>query len=344
MAATSPQITKQMFQTFFENLSIEEKKSLAKELGLQEITRKNKKTKNITENAPFDHKRCHARLLVSPQDENGNNLCHSKSSLFHFNQIAVQCCGPIDKDGLCKTCLKPDHRIRTCDEKGIIPFGKYNDDLDQNAFTRISRNAKDKHTYYIKGKSIDDEHRIHFSETPTTIPKKIKYDSQDSKSQEDIDWQKHLADDTIHKIPVKSLKAFLSNNNIDIPSKKIDKVNAVKVFLTKENEKNQVEQNPQTDTTITQDPEPQTPEKQDPEPQDPEPQDDIDEDEDEDVDEDEDIAVIDIQGVKYNIIDGYAIDVDTGDKLGPVADDPDDWKSAARKIHAKNLEKLQQKM
>ena len=63
--------------------------------------------------------------------------------------------------------------------------------------------------------------------------------------------------------------------------------------------------------------------------------------ENEDDDEDDDTPTIEIQGVIYHISDGFAIDQDTGEKLGPIDEVPDDWKSAGRKIHAKNIEILQ---
>jgi hypothetical protein len=368
---------------FFQTLSKEEQISLTKELGYQKIPeKKTKKNKKHTENQPFQPTKCNARILVPETDENDDPIIHSTDKNIHFQFISVQCCSPIHENGLCKNCLKPNNRFKSCTEKGVAPFGRFNDGHDPEFYTRISPYSKEKHTYYLKGKPIPEDVQHLQTDTPTKKTNKNKTPKNNESiddSHKDIDWKQAFIDQNVSKNDVKTLKSFIKHNSITIDCekpKKTDLVKAVDAFLKeKYSESPQVEttqddtpqiENTQDDTPQienTQDDTPQIETTQDDTPQIETTQDDATQDinetiteeqyndddhfaenEDDDDDDDDDTPIIEIQGVNYHIIDGYAIDITTGDKVGLIEDDPDDWKSAGRKIHAKNLESLQKNM
>ena len=358
--ASTTDFTKQNFIDFFQTLSKEEQISLTKELGYQKIPeKKTKKNKKHTENQPFQPTKCNARILVPETDENGDPIIHSTDKNIHFQYISVQCCSPIHENGLCKNCLKPNNRFKSCTEKGVAPFGRYNDGQDPEFYTRISPHSKEKHTYYLKGKPIPEDVQHLQSDTPTKKTKKNKTPKNNESIDDchkDIDWKQTFIEQNVSKKDVKTLKSFIKHNSITIECekpKKPDLVEAVEAFL-----KEKYSESPQVETT--QDDTPQVETTQDDTPQVETTQDDAtqdinetiteEQDNDDDLfaenedDDDDETPTIEIQGVNYHIIDGYAIDITTGDKVGLIEDDPDDWKSAGRKIHAKNLESLQKNM
>lgn len=350
MASTTG-FTKQSWLDFFNGMEPNEKETLVKELGLQKIPQKKNKTKDP--NKPFNPNLCHARMFCDDPDSDQKH----PSKYIHFNQIAYQCCSPIVEDGLCKLCL--NSKKRKCTENGIIPFGKYNDQQDPDFFTRNSVDTNKKHVYLIKGKPIPEEYKS--DNTQTTPKKNTKKNTtkDDDVSIDDIDWKQKITNDEIKKIKVKTLKNFAQKNSISFNTDKIKKsdyIREIEIFLRNKYDINSNSNPPQDDTPPVETPQDDTPPVETP--QDDESTQDINEttpeqtnylyhDDDhfaENEDDEEDTPTIDIQGVMYHISDGFAIDITTGDKLGPINDDPDDWKSAGRKIHAKNLEILQKNM
>lgn len=365
MASTG--FTKQSWLTFFNGLEPNEKETLAKELGLQQIPIKKNKTKNP--NKPFNPNLCHARMFCNDPDSDQKH----PSKYVLSNQIAYQCCSPIVEDGLCKLCL--NSKKRKCTDKGITPFGKFNDQQDPDFFTRNSIDSKKKYVYLIKGKPIPEEYKS--ENIPKKITKKNTNENttkDDDVSIDDIDWKHKITNDGIRKLNVKTLKTFAQINSISFNTSKIKKsdyIREVEKFLRNK-----------YDIPLLETPQDETPHVETP--QDDESTQDINESsaiardeelfreqesrlqnqvnlartelealqqddddlfaENEDDDEDDDTPTIEIQSVIYHISDGFAIDITTGDKLGPIDEDPDDWKSAARKIHAKNLEMQQKNM
>jgi len=385
MASTD--FTKQDFINFFLTLSSEEKVTLTNELGYQKIPeKKTKKNKKHTENLPFQPTKCSARILVPETDENGDPIIHSTDKNIHFQFISVQCCAPIHENGLCKTCLKPQNRFKSCVEKGTAPFGRFNDGQDPDFYTRISPHSKDKHTYYIKGKSIPEDVKHLQSDTPIKIKKNKtpKNNDTNNDSHKYVDWKQTFIDDEVSKKKVPQLKSFVNHNSITIDSQKPNKsdlVKAVQKFLDNKYGTTQQDEPPQDDTPIVEPQQDETPPVETP--QDDESTQDINESsalerdaelfreqeshlqnqvnlarteldalqqdnddlfaENED-DDDDTIPTIEIERVIYHIMDGFAIDITTGDKVGPIDENPIDWKSAGRNIHAKNIESLQKNM
>ena len=399
MASTD--FTKQDFINFFQTLSSDEKVTLTKELGYQKIPeKKTKKNKKHTENLSFQPTKCSARILVPETDENGDPIIHSTDKNIHFQFISVQCCAPIHENGLCKTCLKPQNRFKSCVEKGTAPFGRFNDGQDPDFYTRISPHSKDKHTYYIKGKSIPEDVKHLQSDTPIKIKKNKtpKNNDTNNDSHKDVDWKQTFIDDEVSKKKVPQLKSFVNHNSITIDSQKSNKselVKAVQVFLQNKYGTTQQDEPPQDEPPHDEPQQDDTPivEPQQDEPQQDEPlqddstqdinestaldatvtdaelfreqearlqnqvnlarselealQQDNDDDDDDDLfaenedDDDDTIPTIEIERVIYHIMDGFAIDITTGDKVGPIDENPIDWKSAGRNIHAKNIESLQ---
>ena len=333
--------------------------SILKEYGYQKIPLKKNKTKDP--NKPFNPNLCHARMFADSDQKN-------PSKYIHINQVAFQCCSPIVEDGLCKRCLTC--KKRKCNEKGITPYGKFNDQQDPDFFTRNT--SKGTHVYLIKGKNVPEEYKTE------NIPKKNtkkNTTNDDDTSIDDIDWKHKIDNDEIKKIKVKTLKTFAQKNSITFNTDKIKKgdyIREIEIFL-----RNKYNINSESTPPQDENPPVETP-------QDEETTQDINESsalardaelfreqesrlqnqvnlattelealqqdnddlfaENEDDDEDDDTPTIEIQGVMYHISDGFAIDKVTGDKLGPIDWDVDEWPQRFKNIHAKNLEMLQKNM
>ena len=345
MASTG--FTKQSWLSFFNGQEPNEQKTLAKELGLQKIPQKKNKTKDP--NKPFNPNLCHARMFDNDPDSDQKN----PSKYIHVNQVAYQCCSPIVEDGLCKRCLTCNKR--KCTEKGITPYGKFNDQQDPDYFTRTT--SKGTHVILIKGKNVPEEYKTE------NIPKrntKKNTTNDDDTSIDDIDWKHKINNDEIKKIKVKTLKTFALKNSITFNTEKIKKsdyIREIEIFLRNKYDINQNTNPSQDDTPPLETPQDDTPQVETP--QDEESTQDINETlseqpdnqdnddlfpENEDDDDDDDIPTIEIQGVMYHISNGSAIDRTTGEKLGPIDWDVDEWPPRIKKIHAKNLEMLQKNM
>ena len=358
------QYTPQQLTQFFDELSAEDKKIVK-----LHVNKKTSKEKELPpENLPFNPKKCHAKLLAEKKDENGVSILHSTDATYHFGMYAYQCTNPAGENGICKNCNK-GARLRVCLEKGNTPFGLYSDQNPSKYFTRVSKNKKEKHHYYLHDfGDIPQEHSQYISNEPvqqknTKKPKKSNPSvSNFDDLYQNVDWNQKLLDDSIHKLSLKELKSYGKKHSLDISGKKEVWVNAITLHLKQsspESQENTPQQQEQTQDNTpqeqqeTQDQLQDTPtqNQDDADTQDP---DDITQEndnsvndlwgsEDENVDDDE-IDTVEIQGIIYHNIDGYAHDIDTGDKLGPVDDDVEDWKKAGRVMHAKNLEKKQKNM
>ena len=365
--ASTTDFTKQDFINFIESLNSDEKKSLMNDLGYQKIPeKKTKKNKKHIENQPFQPNKCCARILVPEKDSNGDPIMHSTDKHIHFQYIPVQCCSPIHENGLCKLCITS--KKRQCSDKGITPFGKYNDGQDPDFYTRITLTSKNTHTYYMKDKPIPDDVLQYKSDSPTKPIKKSKtpknIETKDD-SIDNIDWKQTFIDGKIKKKKIPQLKSFINQNSITIDSdkpKKNDYVKAVEDFLKNKYSDENLEQ-PQEQVETTQNQVETTQEQVETtqeQPLEDNSTQDVNETnlqqtgnlyddndhfaENEDTTEEDDLETIEIQGVLYHISEGFAIDITTGDKLGPIDWDVDDWRSSAKKVHAKNLEILQKNM
>ena len=161
---------------------------------------------------------------------------------------------------------------------------------------------------------------------------------------ETIDWKNHFINQTIYKLSAKDLKSYIEKHDLKINGKFPIKKEALGIIqkslrnIYQEQNTSQEEEQENTSQDNSQD---KSKENTQDKSQD-NSQENTDETTDETTDDegsDSDNEVIDeiiIQGIKYTIIEGYAHDIDTCEKLGPINDDPDDWPGKARRIHAKN--------
>ena len=113
----------------------------------------------IYENTQFD-------LSTLDKDENGVSILYSTDATYHFGMYAYQCTNPAGENGICKNCNK-GRRLRVCIEKGHTPFGLYSDQNPSKFFTRVSKNKKEKHHYYLHDfGDIPQKHSQYISNEP----------------------------------------------------------------------------------------------------------------------------------------------------------------------------------
>ena len=173
---------------------------------------------------------------------------------------------------------------------------------------------------------------------------------------ETIDWKNHFINQTIYKLSAKDLKSYIEKHDLKINGKFPIKKEALGIIqkslrnIYQEQNNSQEEELENTSQENTEENSQANSQANSQENTEENTEENTDENTDETTDDttdettddegsNSDNEVIDeiiIQGIKYNIIQGYAHDIDTCEKLGPINDDPDDWPGKARRIHAKN--------
>ena len=188
------------------------RKSPSKKLSLED---KNKQA--------FNPNLCHARILKQATYENGNTLYRNPNKQTHLACIDFQCCGEIFNGDLCKSCYTADTKKCTekaCADKGKIPFGTFDQPLNDDELTRVSKNNGKKHTYIMQNSPKLAEYSQYKQEPGEPVSKKDSNSSTESENQPNIDWKQAAQTNSWKGINVNMMKAELKRLGLDTKGKK----------------------------------------------------------------------------------------------------------------------------